>query len=107
MANRRTKKSEGINLRPMGDYVAIEPLEEDDTTPGGIIMPDKAKKVPTRGIVRAVGPGRLTETGVLVPLECKVGDEVYYSKYTHNKVKVDGKEYKIMCEDDVFAVIEK
>lgn len=97
-----------LNLKPLGDRVVIEPLEEESSTsPGGIIIPDTAKEKPQAGKVVAAGPGRTTESGELVKLEVKKGDKVVYSKYAGTEYASGGVEYLIVRESDILAVIGK
>jgi chaperonin GroES len=95
-----------INLKPLGDRVLVEPVEEKETKKGGIIIPDTAKEKPTEGIIRALGTGKTDDNGKKVPFEVKVGDRVLVSKYGGTEVKLDGKEYKILNSDDILAVLE-
>ena len=95
-----------INLKPLGDRVLVEPVEEKETKKGGIIIPDTAKEKPTEGIVVAVGTGKTDDNGKKVPFEVKKGDRVLVSKYGGTEIKLDGKEYKIMNSDDILGVIE-
>jgi len=92
-----------MNLKPLGDRVVVEVVEEDEVTVSGIVLPDSAKEKPQRGRVLAVGAGRW-EDGKRVPLEVSEGDEVLYSKYGGTEVKVDGSEYLILRESDILAV---
>jgi chaperonin GroES len=96
-----------LNIKPLGDRVLVEPVEEKETKKGGIIIPDTAKEKPQEGIIRALGTGKLDDNGKKIPFEVKVGDRVLVSKYggTELPFKIDGKEYKIMNTDDLFAVI--
>ena len=95
-----------LNIKPLGDRVLVEPVEEKEVKKGGIIIPDTAKEKPTEGIVRALGTGKLDDNGKKVPFEVKVGDRVLVSKYGGTEIKLDGKEYKIMSSDDILGVIE-
>ena len=95
-----------INLKPLGDRVLVEPVEEKETKKGGIIIPDTAKEKPTEGIVRALGTGKLDDNGKKIPFEVKVGDRVLVSKYGGTEVKLDGKEYKLLNSDDILAIVE-
>ena len=92
-----------MNLKPLGDRVVVEVVEEDDVTASGIVLPDSAKEKPQRGKVVATGSGRW-EDGKRVPLEVSEGDEVLYSKYGGTEVKVDGQELLILRESDILAV---
>lgn len=96
-----------MNLKPLGDRVVIEHVEQNDKSSGGIFLPDTAKEKPQEGLVAAVGTGRVTDDGKTLPLTVKVGDRVIYSKYSGSEVKVDGTEYLIVSEKDVLAVIDK
>ena len=95
-----------MNLKPLGDRVVVKPNEGEEKTPSGIVLPDTAKEKPQEGEIVAVGSGRI-EDGKKVPLEGKVGDKVIYSKYGGTEVKVKGKEYLILSERDVLAVVGK
>jgi chaperonin GroES len=95
-----------MNLKPLGDRIIIEVLEEEETTVSGIVLPDTAKEKPQRGTVLAVGPGRY-EDGKLVPLDVVTGDEVIYSKYGGTEVKVGVDEYLILRESDILAKVDK
>lgn len=93
-------------LRPIGDKVVVEVFEEEEKTAGGIFLPDTAKKKPQEGRVVAVGPGRVLQDGTRAPMSVKVGDRVIFSKYGGNEVEVDGKEYTILDEDQIYAICE-
>ncbi|GIX49948.1 co-chaperone GroES [Limisphaera ngatamarikiensis] len=95
-----------LNIKPLGDRVLIEPVEEKEVKKGGIIIPDTAKEKPQEGIVRALGTGKLDENGKRIPFEVKVGDRVLVSKYGGTEIKVDDKEYKLMSSDDLLAILE-
>src|ERR1044071_5164796 len=95
-----------INLRPLGDRVLVEPVEEKETKKGGIIIPDTAKEKPTEGVIRALGTGKTNDDGKKVPFEVKVGDRVLVSKYGGTEIKLDGKEFKIFGSDDLLAIID-
>lgn len=92
-------------LRPLGDRVVVEPQRQEEVTAGGIVLPDKAKEKPVRGKVIAVGRGRVEE-GKTIPVDVQVGDLVLYNKYGGTEVKIEGKEYLIMRESDIHAVLE-
>jgi chaperonin GroES len=96
-----------VNLKPLADRVIIKPMETEEKTKGGIIVPDTAKEKPIEGIIMAVGPGKVTEDGKQVKLEVKEGDKVLYGKYSGTEVTVEGEEYLIMRESDIFAIINK
>jgi chaperonin GroES len=95
-----------INLKPLGDRVLVEPVEEKETKKGGIIIPDTAKEKPQEGIVVALGTGKTDDNGKKVPFEVKKGDRVLVSKYGGTEIKLDGKEYKLLNSDDILGVIE-
>ena len=95
-----------MNIRPLHDRVIVERLEEEATTASGIIIPDSAKEKPQQGKVIAVGKGKVTEDGKVLPLDVKVGDKVLFGKYSGTEVKIEGNEYLMMREDDVLGVVE-
>ncbi len=95
-----------FGLKPLEDRVVVKPIEEEETTISGLVIPDTAKEKPTEGEVIAVGPGRFEE-GNRVPMDVKVGDRVVYSKYGGNEYKYKGDEYVILQARDIYAVIEK
>jgi chaperonin GroES len=92
-------------LKPLADRVVVKPLEAEQKTAGGIIIPDNAKEKPQKGEVMAVGPGKIADNGQKVNMELKKGDKILYGKYSGTEVTVDGQELLIMRESDVFAVI--
>ena len=94
-----------INLKPLADRVIVKPGEPEETTKGGIILPDTAKEKPIEGTIVAAGPGRTSDDGKVIKLEVKVGDKVLYGKYSGTEVKVEGEDYLIMRESDIFAII--
>lgn len=93
-------------LKPLGDRIVIELLEEEQTTASGIVLPDSAKEKPQEGKVVAVGTGRITDNGEKVALEVAQGDRVIYSKFAGTEVKYEGNEYLILRETDVLAVVQ-
>ncbi len=93
-------------LKPLHDRVLIKRLDSEETTKGGIIIPDTAKEKPSEGKVIAVGNGKLLENGSLKPLEVKKGDKVLFGKYAGTEIKIDGEEHLIMREDDIIAIVE-
>jgi chaperonin GroES len=98
---------EGImKLRPLADRVVVKPVEDQDKTPGGIILPDTAKEKPMKGEIISVGPGSLNDKGERVKLDVKKGDVVIYGKYSGTEFKLDNQEYLILRESDILAVIE-
>ena len=96
-----------MKIKPLADRVVVKPLEEEEKTPGGIILPDTAKEKPQRGQVVAVGPGRLDDKGERMKMEVKVDDVVLYGKYAGTEIKIDGQEYLILRESDILAIVEK
>ncbi|PLX93006.1 MAG: co-chaperone GroES [Desulfuromonas sp.] len=94
-----------MNIRPMQDRIIVERLEEETVTAGGLIIPDSAKEKPQQGQVVAVGNGKKTDDGKVIPLDVKVGDKVLFGKYSGTEVKVEGKEYLMMREDDILGVV--
>jgi len=93
-------------LKPLGDRIVIELIEEEQTTASGIVLPDSAKEKPQEGKVIAVGTGRITDNGEKIALEVAQGDRVIYSKFAGTEVKYEGNEYLILRESDVLAVIQ-
>lgn len=94
-----------MNLKPLGDRVIVKPMEAEEKTKGGIILPDTAKEKPIEGTIVAAGSGKVSDDGKVVKMEVKVGDKVLYGKYSGTEVTVDGEEYLIMRESDIFAII--
>ena len=94
-----------MNLRPLGDRVVVKPVDREEKTKSGILLPDTAKEKPQEGIVEAVGTGRILDNGTKVPMELKVGDKVLYAKYAGNEFKIDEIEYLIVSEKDVLAIV--
>jgi len=94
-------------VKPLGDKVLIRPLEREERTKGGIVLPDTAKEKPVQGEVIAVGPGRTSDEGELIPVEVKKGDRIIYGKYSGTQVKVDGEEYLIVREAEILAIVKK
>jgi chaperonin GroES len=94
-----------MKLKPLSDRVVIEPLEAEEKTSGGIYLPDTAKEKPQMGKIVAVGKGKLTDAGELLKLEVKVGDKVLYGKYSGTDVTIDGKDYLIVRESDILAIL--
>jgi len=95
-----------LNIKPLGDRVVVEPIEREETTASGLVLPETAKEKPQEGKVVAVGPGRLNEDGTRLPLEVKVGDRVLYAKYAGTEFKLNDKKYLILGEKDILAVLE-
>ncbi len=95
-----------MNIRPLNDRVIVKRLEEEKTSPGGIVIPDSATEKPVRGEVVAVGAGKALDNGQVRPLAVKAGDKVLFGKYAGTEIKVDGQEILVMREDDIIAVLE-
>ena len=95
-----------MKVKPLADRVLVKRLEEEERTKGGIIIPDTAKEKPIQGKVIAVGKGKVSDEGKVIPLEVKAGDKVLFGKYAGTEVKIDGEEHLIMREDDVLGIIE-
>jgi len=93
-------------LRPLGDRIVAKATSGEEVTKGGIVLPDTAKEKPQEGEVIAVGPGRMLDSGKVVPLDVKVGDKILFAKYGGTEVKVDGEEYMILRSEDVLAILE-
>lgn len=94
-----------MNLRPLQDRIIVKRVEEETKTAGGLFIPETAKEKPQRGEIVAVGNGKKTEEGKVLPLDVKVGDIVLFGKYAGTEIKVDGDEYLMMREDDLLAVV--
>jgi chaperonin GroES len=94
-----------LNVKPLGDRVLVEAVEEKETKKGGIIIPDSAKEKPQESVVRALGTGKTDDDGKKIAFEVKVGDRILTSKYGGTDIKIDGKEYKILSSEDILAVI--
>lgn len=95
-----------LKLKPLGGRVIVEPLEQEETTAGGILLPETAKEKPQEGKVLAAGPGDRDEKGARIPMDVKVGDNVLFAKYSGTEIKVDGKKLLIMRESDILAIVE-
>ncbi|MBW1786797.1 MAG: co-chaperone GroES [Deltaproteobacteria bacterium] len=95
-----------MKVRPLHDRIIVERIEEEETTKGGIIIPDTAKEKPAEGKIAAVGNGKLLENGKRLPLQVKEGDRVLFGKYAGTEIKIEGEERLIMREDDVIAIVE-
>ncbi len=95
-----------MKIRPLHDRVVVKRLEEERTSPGGIVIPDSAAEKPVQGKVVAVGKGKILEDGTVRPLDVKVGDKVLFGKYSGQEIKIDGEEFSVMREDDLVAVLE-
>ena len=95
-----------INLKPLGDRVVVEPLEQEDMTASGLVLPETAKEKPQKGTILAAGPGARDEEGKRVALDVAVGDTVLFAKYAGTEFKVDGKKLLILKESDLLAIVE-
>ncbi len=95
-----------MKLRPLQDRIIVKRLEEETVTAGGILIPDTAKEKPQRGEIVAVGKGKVTEDGKVLPMDVKAGDKVLFGKYAGTEIKMEGEDYLIMREDDILGVIE-
>jgi chaperonin GroES len=95
-----------MKLRPMQDRIIVKRVEEETMTAGGIFIPETAKEKPQKGQIIAVGNGKKTEDGKVIPLDVKVGDQVLFGKYAGTEIKVEGEELLIMREDDILGVME-
>ena len=94
-----------LNINPLGDRIVVKPMEAEETTKGGIILPDTAQEKPVEGTIVAAGPGRKSDDGKIVEMEVKVGEKILYGKYSGTEVTIDGEEYLIMRESDIFAIV--
>ncbi len=95
-----------MKIRPLQDRVIVRRLEEEEKTKGGIIIPDTAKEKPQEGKVIAVGKGKVTEEGKVIPLDVKAGDKILFGKYSGTEIKIEGEEHLIMREEDILGIIE-
>ncbi|MCX7956986.1 MAG: co-chaperone GroES [Endomicrobia bacterium] len=95
-----------MKIKPLGDRVLIKPLEEKEVKKGNIIIPDTAKEKPQQGEVIAIGKGKVTDDGKVLPMEVKVGDKILYGKYSGTEIKIDNQEYLILNQDDILGIIE-
>ena len=99
-------KKNSSKIRPLANYVLIEPLDKETTLPSGIVIPDTVKEKPQEGKIISVGPGGRDEKGNRIPMEVKVGDTVMYKKWGGNEVKLEGKELLLVKEEDILAILE-
>ncbi len=95
-----------LTLKPLGDRVVVKPIEQDEVTSGGIMLPDTAKEKPQKGKILAVGPGSRNDAGERVELDVKVGDTVLYAKYAGTEIKLDGEKVLVLRESDILAIVE-
>ena len=96
-----------VNIKPLEDRIVVKPLDAEQTTASGLVIPDTAKEKPQEGEVLAVGPGRVDDNGVRIPLDVAVGDKVIYSKYGGTEITVDGEDLLILTSRDVLAILQK
>ncbi|HIC93779.1 MAG TPA: co-chaperone GroES [Anaerolineae bacterium] len=103
----KAKETKKVNLRPLADRVIVEPIEREEVTPSGIVIPETAKERPQEGLVLAVGPGKLDERGERIPMEVKEGDRVLFAKYAGTEVKLEGdRKVLVLRESDILAIVE-
>jgi chaperonin GroES len=95
-----------MSLKPLGNRVVVEPVEGDEITPGGIVLPETAKEKPQKGKILSIGPGERDEKGARVPMDVKAGDVVLYAKYAGTEIKVEGKKLLILKESDLLAIVQ-
>ncbi|NPV76331.1 MAG: co-chaperone GroES [Anaerolineae bacterium] len=96
-----------LKLKPLGGRVVVEPIEQEEVTAGGIVLPETAKEKPQKGVVLAVGPGDRDEDGKRIPMDVAVGNKVLYAKYGGTEVKIDDKKLLILRESDLLAIVEE
>jgi chaperonin GroES len=96
-----------IKLKPLGNRVVVEPVEQEEVTAGGIVLPETAKEKPQKGMVLSVGPGERDDDGDFIPMEVKEGDTVLFAKYSGTEIKVEGKKLLILRESDLLAIVEE
>jgi len=94
-----------MKVKPLADRVVVKPSEVEETTKGGIVLPDTAKEKPQQGTVEAVGPGKRSDAGDIIPPEVKEGDTVLYGKFSGTEISIDGEDYLIMRESDILAMV--
>ena len=95
-----------LSLKPLGDRIIVKPIEQDDVTVGGIMLPDTAKEKPQKGEILAAGPGARNDAGERVEMDVKVGDTVLYAKYAGTEIKLEGDKVLVLRESDVLAIVE-
>ena len=96
-----------INMKPLGSRAVVEPIEQEEVTAGGIVLPETAKEKPQKGTVLAIGPGDRDENGKRIPMDIAAGDVVLFAKYSGTEIKVDGKKLLILRESDILAILSK
>lgn len=95
-----------MNVRPLASKILIKRLDAESVTPGGIVLPENAKEKPKRGLVKAVGPGKMLENGSIAAMSIKKGDEVIFTSYAGVEIKIDNEEFIVMDESDILAIVE-
>ncbi|MGM0441311.1 MAG: co-chaperone GroES [Elusimicrobiota bacterium] len=95
-----------MSFKPLGDRVLVRPIQEEEETESGIIIPETAKEKPQKGVVEAVGPGKITEAGDKLPMNVKEGDNVLFGKYAGDEIQLDGDDFLIMHETDILGIVE-
>ena len=94
-----------LNLKPLGSRVVIEPIEQEEITAGGIVLPETAKEKPQQGLILSVGPGDRDEAGKRIPMDVAIGDKVWFAKYSGTEIKMDNKKLLILRESDILAIV--
>lgn len=100
------KTAEAVNIKPLGDRVLVKPVEKDEVKRSGIIIPDTAKEKPQEGLIVAVGKGKTSDDGKLIPMEVKVGDRVLYGKYSGTEFKINDVEHLILHQEDILGILD-
>ncbi len=95
-----------MQLKPLGNHIVLEPVDQEKMTKSGIVLPENASEKPTQGTIVAVGPGKRNEKGEIIAMSVKVGDRVLFKKYGPDEIELDGKKYLVGDEDDVLAIVE-
>jgi chaperonin GroES len=95
-----------LSLKPLGNRVVVEPLEQEEVTAGGIVLPETAKEKPQQGLVLSIGPGDRDEDGKRIPMDVAVGDKILFAKYSGTEIKMDGKKLLILRESDLLAIVQ-
>ena len=106
MSAEKTQSKKSTKVQPLGNRIVVEAIDPEEVTASGIVIPDTAKEKEQRGKVIACGKGKMNEQGKQVPMEVKAGDEVLYGKYAGTEIKIDDKEYLIISEEDVLAIVK-
>jgi chaperonin GroES len=96
-----------LKLKPLGDRVVVEPIEQEDVTAGGIVLPETAKEKPQKGLILAIGPGARDDSGKRIVLDVAVNDTVLFAKYAGTEIKIESKKYLILRESDILAILDK